>query len=281
MRYAVIVIGQSVFVVGILNVTPDSYHDGGRFALPKAALERAREMIRGGVDIIEIGGESTGPGSKDVSVDEELSRIVPVLETLRSQVPHVRLSVDTCKAAVAKECLEHGVSMVNDVTAGRFDDAMFSVIASTNAECVLMHSKDSGPRTTIARTEYDDVMGTIRAFLEGRLESAKAAGISADRLIIDPGLGHFVSADPRYSFEIIARLREFDDLAPVFVSPSRKSFLAGADNLPSAERLPATLAATAAAVLHGARYVRTHDVAETKRACEAALAIANMGGFSS
>ena len=236
-------------------------------------------MIREGADFIEIGGESTGPNSKDISVDEELKRTIPVIQAIHKTYPESKLAIDTWKSAVATKAIEAGATMVNDVTAGRGDSEMFSIIADacrgtaccapTDVRYVLMYSKDSTPRTTIEDRRYDDVVTTIKTFLVSRRNAATNSGVDPERIILDPGLGHFISSDPAYSFEIIARLQEFRLLGcPIFLSPSRKSFLAGPENLPTAERLPGTIAASAAAVLHGASYIRTHDVAAVRRGCE-------------
>lgn len=260
-------------IVGILNITPDSYADGGFYMDPEKALVRAGELLSEGADILDIGGESTGPGSVDVTQEEELQRIIPVIDRVRKEFPDARISVDTGKSGVAKEALDRGVMMINDVTAGRNDPAMFSVIAPYAAKLVLMYAKDKTPRTTAEYCEYRDLFGTIRAFLESRIVAAEDAGIVRDRIIIDPGLGHFVSSDPSYSFAVLAQLHRFADMAPVYVSPSRKSFLAGKDKLPVADRLHGTTAASAIAALHGASYIRTHDVLAVRRACEIASAI--------
>ncbi|MBT5236925.1 dihydropteroate synthase [Candidatus Peregrinibacteria bacterium] len=260
-------------IVGILNTTPDSYFDGGRYTILYDALRRAGEMVEQGVDIIEVGGESTGPGSKEVSVEEELARTIPIIKALRSAFPDTQLSIDTYKASVASAAVGAGVSMVNDITAGRGDTTLFSVIAKTDAQIVLMYAKDSTPRTTIDTVEYNDVIRTVKDFLVGRVEAAVTAGIDTTRIVVDPGMGHFVSADAAYSFEIIRRLGELCTLAPVFVSPSRKSFLAGQQNLGPDDRLPATIVASVACVNNGAQYIRTHDVQDTRRALEANAAI--------
>jgi len=186
-----------VQIVGILNVTPDSYFDGGKHADVAAAVERAGRMLAEGADIIEIGGESTGPGSKDVSLEEELSRVIPVIDGLRARFPSARLSVDTVKSIVAAEALRAGASLVNDVSAGRFDQKMYSVISPSAGALVLMYSKDSSPRTTIENRQYDDFVGTVKAFLRERMLAAELAGIDRARIVLDPGLGHFVSSDPR------------------------------------------------------------------------------------
>ena len=270
-RFPLTVIRFPFHIVGVLNLTPDSYFDGGKFVGINAAVRRAGEMLDEGADIIEVGGESTGPGSKDVSVDEELSRVIPVLSKLREAYPSAKFSIDTYKASVAKEALVSGVCMVNDVTAGRGDSALFSLLAKSDVRIVLMYAKDMTPRTTKEPQDYDDVVATVGAFLSDRIAEAEKAGIARDRIIIDPGMGHFLSSKPEYSFEVIRRLREFTEIAPVFISPSRKSFLAGPENLPASERLPGTIVASAMAARNGASYIRTHDVGPVKRGCEIAL----------
>lgn len=261
-------------IVGILNVTPDSYHDGGKYASVERALACAEEMLKQGADIIEIGGESTGPNSKEVTEEEEMDRVLPVIQAIRKAHPQAKLSVDTYRSGIARAALQEGVMMVNDVTAGRRDPQMFRVLKDSQALMVLMYAKDPTPRTTIESKQYEDVVGTIKKFLAERKERAIQEGIAAGRIILDPGLGHFVSSGPKYSFEILARLEEFLDLGcPLFVSPSRKSFLAGSENLKTIDRLPGTIVASALAVLNGAQYIRTHDVLEVKRGCKVALSI--------
>ncbi len=265
---------HTVTIVGVLNVTPDSFHDGGRFLDPAAAVAQAVALRRAGADVVEVGGESTGPNSPAVSAEEELSRILPVIRAIRVATPDLPLSVDTYKAAVASAVLAEGVSMINDVTAGRSDPELFAAVAKSDAKLVLMHAKDPSPRTTIAENGYDDVVATIAAFLAARRDAAVAAGVRLSRIILDPGMGHFVSSDARWSLELLGRLPEFGSLgSPLLLSPSRKSFLAGSEKLRTADRLPGTIAASAIAVLHGAAYIRTHDVLEVRRGCEIASAI--------
>ncbi len=260
----------SVSIVGALNVTPNSFHDGGQFMDMDAARQRGREMIADGAGIVEIGGESS-LNAAAVSSDEELRRVIPVLRLLRADHPRASFSVDTSKSIVAEAAIREGVVMINDVSAGRADPRMFSVVAEGSVKCVLMYSKDIPP-TSIGDRAYDDVIATIRDFLAERADAAINAGVAAERIILDPGLGFFLGTDPAYSFRVLARLKEFASLGfPLFVSPSRKSFLAGAEKLPPAERLPGTIAASAIAVLHGASYIRTHDVKEVRRGCDVAL----------
>ena len=265
-------------IVGVLNVTPDSFHDGGKFLEKDKAVKRAGELLSEGADILEIGGESTGPGSKDIDASEEMERILPMIDAIRKAFPDARISVDTYKSEVAEAVLAKGVTMINDVTAGRGDAALFEVLKRSGAKLVLMYAKDPTPRTTIRSVSYDDVVATIKKFLRERKEAAVRSGIAEDRIILDPGLGHFVSGEPQCSFEIIARLLEFTSLgSPLLLSPSRKSFLAGERKLPTSERLPGTIAASAVAVLHGVLYIRTHDVEPVRRACEIAAAIRASG----
>ncbi len=257
-------------IVGVLNVTPNSFHDGGKYVGAESALAQAEKLVRDGADIIEIGGESTGPNSPGVSLDEERARVLPAIEAIRATFPAARLSIDTYKSSLAEEAIVLGVRMVNDVTAGRSDPAMFNVLARyPDVSLVLMYSKDASPRTTIADVEYDDIVVTVKAFLAERKDAAVAAGVRAEQVILDPGLGHFVSSLPGPSLEIIARLPEFASLgSSIFLSPSRKSFVAGSEKLKTLDRLPGTIAASAIAVLRGADYIRTHDVLEVRRACE-------------
>jgi len=258
---------QHPHIVGVLNVTPDSYVEKGKYVGVEAALKRAEEMRADGADWIEVGGESTGPGSKDVTGEEEIHRTIPVIKEIKRAMPKINISIDTYKAPVAAAALREGAAMVNDVTAGRADPELFGVVAASQASIVLMYAKDPTPRTTIEPRMYDDVIVTIREFLLRRKQAAIDAGIPASRIILDPGLGHFVSSLSEYSFEILRRLPELVDLGcPLFVSPSRKSFLAGEGNLPVAARLPATIAASVLAAEHGASFIRTHDVREVKRA---------------
>ncbi len=253
-------------IVGILNVTPDSYVDGGKYADVEAAVRQAKRYVEEGADIVEIGGESTGPGSLDVAEAEELSRVIPVVGAIHAALPGIVIAVDTWKATVAQAALEAGASMINDITAGRGDPRMFGVVAQMRCPYVMMHAKDASPRTTVRKREYEDVIRDVAAFLQQRINVAVAAGIAHHNIIVDPGLGHFISADPSYSFEILDRLRELAHLGPVLVSPSRKSFLAGPDNVPPSQRLPATLKASVTAMKNGASYIRTHDVGATVRA---------------
>jgi len=252
--------------MGILNITPDSFYDGGRHVAIDVAVERAMQMLAEGADSIDIGGESTGPGSKTIEEAEELRRVIPVIETLKHKTQNaaVVISIDTYKTNVAEAALKAGATIVNDVTAGRGDPMMFSLIARTGCSYIMMRSKDHSPRTTVNALEYDDILGTIHTFFEERIASAESAGIKRSQIIVDPGLGHFVSSDPKYSWYILEHLECLNDFGcRVLVSPSRKSFTAEFPGQPPEERLPGTLKATSIALRSGASIIRTHDVKET------------------
>lgn len=254
-----------IAVVAIINATPDSYFDGGKYTTVDTVLRRAEECIAEGADILDIGGESTGPKSPHVTPHEELERVVPLIKAIRQKNPDIWISVDTYKSVVAEEALQAGADMVNDVTAGRGDAGMFSVIAKAKCPYVMMYSKDDTPRTSINAEEYGDIIATLKEFFTDRTKRAVEAGIDPSTIMYDTGLGHFLSSDPAVSFEVLNRLGELKDFQPLFLSPSRKSFLAGPENLPASERLPATLAATELAVKNGARFIRTHDVLDTRK----------------
>ena len=249
-------------LMGILNVTPDSFSDGGRFLDTARAVERGVEMVAEGADLIDVGGESTRPGSRPVSEAVEIERVLPVIRALAEKVG-VAISVDTRKPAVARECLVAGASIVNDVN-GLREPAMMEVVANTGASAVIMHMRGT-PRTMQHDTEYEDVISEVTGFLERQSCLARRAGIR--EIAIDPGLGFGKSA--QQNFEILARLREFGRLGhPVLIGPSRKSFLGSLPSaLPTRERLEGTLAAVAVAAMNGASVVRVHDV----RACRRVL----------
>ncbi|MFN8178165.1 MAG: dihydropteroate synthase [bacterium] len=249
-------------IVGILNLTPDSFHDGGVDPTPLAAVARARAMVEAGADAIDLGAESTRPGAEPVSAARELERLLPVLEGLCNL--GVPLSVDTTKAEVAAHAIESGAAIVNDVSGLTADPEMAAVCASTGAGLVLMHRRGD-PRTMRSLTDYDDVVDETRRFLADAMERAVRAGVDAERIVIDPGLGFAKTADQ--NLEILRRLGEYRPLGrPVLVGASRKSFLARFDAPATEDRLEGTLATTVLAVLGGASLVRVHDVLENRRA---------------
>jgi dihydropteroate synthase len=263
--------------MGILNVTPDSFYAGGRHSDVEAACAHARTLLLEGADLLDVGGESSHPGSAPVSVDEECARVVPVVAAIRrgSDVP---ISVDTTKAAVAAEALTAGANLVNDISAGRFDPAMLPLVAARDAGIVLMHMQGT-PATMQDDPRYDDVVAEVREFLAARAESAIAAGIARSRIWIDPGIGFGKRRE--HNLTLLAHLERLADLGyPIVIGASRKRFLATDGDTP-ADRLPASLAAATLAVAHGAAVVRVHDVAATRRALAITDAVVAAGRPSS
>lgn len=257
-------------VVGILNVTPDSFSDGGRFRSAESAFARAREMAEHGADLIDVGGESTRPGAAEVGDDEEARRVLPVVSLLKERLA-VPISVDTRKAAVAREALALGADVVNDVSA-LGDPNMAEVVARSGAGLVLMHMRGT-PATMQARATYDDVAAEVARELGVRLDVARAAGIDLERVVLDPGVGFAKTAEQNLT--LIAELRPL--LArgrPVLLGPSRKAFLGALLNLPvPAERDAATLGVCIAGLFGGARLFRVHDVRAARHALDAAWSV--------
>jgi dihydropteroate synthase len=257
--------------MGILNVTPDSFADGGRRIDPETAIADALEMVADGADLIDIGGESTRPGADPLPADEELRRVTPVLEGLRGRAG-VPISIDTYKAVVAERALDLGAVMVNDVSALTYDPALAGLAARRGAAVILMHNRGRS-RDMYARASYGDVTGEIVRELGLRLAEAEAAGIDRARVILDPGFGFAKTAE--HSLYALARLADLHALGcPVLSGPSRKSFLRAAlGDVPPAARLWGTAAAVTASVLSGAHIVRVHDVKEMAQVARTADAI--------
>ena len=262
-----------VQIMGILNTTPDSFYDGGRFLGPAAAVERAVEMVAEGADLLDIGGESTRPPlygeAQEVSAAEECGRVIPVIEGIRRH-GDVPVSIDTTKSEVARAALEAGADIINDVSC--LDDRrMGSVVADGEAHLILMHRRGA-PATMQRNTHYEDLLGEIRTFLADGVARACAAGVDDGRIAVDPGLGFGKSAS-----DSLALLRHLDSLAPpgrpVVVGPSRKSFIWKPAGLTPKDALAGSLAAAVLAAVHGAHVVRVHDVAETVRAVRFAEAV--------
>jgi dihydropteroate synthase len=256
-RGRVLPVGERVHVMGILNVTPDSFSDGGLFATEAEAVRRGVEMAGEGADILDVGGESTRPGAPEVPAGEEAARVVPVVRALARSVD-VPISVDTTKAAVAEAALEAGAVIVNDVSAMRMDPDMRRLVAASGAGVVLMHMLGN-PRTMQANPRYGDVVAEVEAALLGWASEAESAGIGRDRIAVDPGIGFGKTAAHNLSL-----LRHLDRLVatgyPVLVGPSRKSFIGLTLGLPLEQRLEGTAAAVAWSAAAGARIVRVHDV---------------------
>lgn len=261
-------INDKALVMGILNVTPDSFYDGGRYYDRQAAIDRGLNMIAEGADIIDIGGMSTRPGAAPISLAEELARVIPVIEGLREKTTAI-LSIDTYRAAVARRGLDSGVSIVNDISALRFDAEMASVVAEYNCNLILMHMQGR-PQTMQNNPVYQDVVAEIISFLEERIRAATAMGIDREQIIIDPGIG-FGKRDI-HNFEIIRRLNEFRILdCPILIGLSRKSFIGRRLNLTEEERLEGTIAANAIAIVNGADIIRVHDIQAGRRTADLAV----------
>lgn len=247
-------------IMGILNVTPDSFSDGGRYLESSEAIERGLQMIEEGADFIDIGGESTRPGSEPISPEEELQRVLPVIEALASKNT-APISVDTYKAKVAAEALDAGAFIVNDITAFTFDHAMQHEVARRGGTAVLMHMKGT-PKTMQENPQYADVVSEVSDFLEAQALKARSAGIR--QVIVDPGIGFGKTFE--HNLRLIRNLRSLAELGfPLLIGPSRKSFLGAILGLPVSERLEGTAAAVAISVLNGANIVRVHDVKQMRR----------------
>lgn len=265
-------------IMGVLNVTPDSFSDGHKYLQPEAAVERAMQMIEEGADIIDIGGESTRPkgraygeGADEVEPEEELRRVLPVITQLvrRTNIP---ISIDTYKSTVAIRAIDAGAVIVNDVSGLTFDDRMAEAVGRMGGSIVLMHKKGT-PKTMQLNPTYDDLFGEITGFLLRGKDKATDAGIT--QILIDPGIG-FGKTSP-HNLQLIKGLRRLEELGcPVLVGASRKNFIGSILDLPPEERVEGSLAAAVAAVLNGANIVRVHDVKETKRAVMIADAINNV-----
>ena len=249
--------------MGILNVTPDSFSEGGRFFDPDDAVKHAGQMVADGAEIVDVGGESTRPGSDPVAAEEELERVLPVIERLVEEIPHTPISIDTRKSAVAATALAAGATIVNDVSAGA-DPEMFDVVREHDAAVVLMHMKGE-PKTMQETPTYDDVVGEVHEFLRERIEAAEFAGIDPERIAIDPGIGF--GKDLGHNLELMQRVDAFLDLGrPLLVGPSRKRFIGAILDLPEDQRTEGTIGAVAWMVVRGAHIVRVHDVREVVRA---------------
>jgi dihydropteroate synthase len=262
---------ERTLVMGILNVTPDSFSDAGKFFTDRAAIDRGAEMIDQGADVVDVGGESTRPGSDPVPADEELRRVLPVIEQLAKHRATVPISIDTRKAEVAAAALEAGASIVNDVSAGS-DPEMFDLAREHRAGIVLMHMKGD-PKTMQAAPTYEDVVGEVHEYLRERIEAAEFAGIEPDRIVVDPGIGFGKDLD--HNLALLHRIDAFLDLGrPVLVGPSRKRFIGTLLDLPEDERVEGTAAAVAWSVSRGAHLLRVHDVLEIVRVVRVIDAIA-------
>ncbi len=255
-------------LMGVINVTPDSFSDGGRYIDPEAAVAHGEKLVRDGAEIIDVGGESTRPGAAEVGEAEELARVEPVVAGLAETAT---VSIDTSKLAVAEAALDAGASIVNDVTALRRDPEIGALCAERGAGLLLMHMQGD-PRTMQANPTYDDVVDDVKAFLAERLEAAVAAGVAEERIWLDPGIGFGKTLD--HNLELLRRLGELRELGrPLVIGTSRKGFLGKIDGSEVGDRLGGTVASSVLAAAEGADIIRVHDVAETVQAMKVAAAI--------
>lgn len=263
--------GERTYLMGILNVTPDSFSDGGEFNNIETALSQARDMIDNGVDIIDIGGESTRPNATVVSVEEEINRVIPIIEKLR-QESSVPISIDTTKATVAQKAIAAGADIVNDISGATFDEAMLETVAKLEVPVILMHIRGN-PKTMQSMTDYNDVVREVIDFLKIQVDKAISCGIDRSNIIIDPGIGFAKTA--AQSLELLQRLSELKMLdLPMLVGVSRKSFMRPILNKDNAkDRVWGTAAACYGSISRGADILRVHDVAQMHDICRVADAI--------
>jgi len=260
--------------MGVVNVTPDSFYDGGLYFEPARAIEQALKLIADGADIIDVGGESSRPGAAPVSAKDEKKRILPVIEVVRER-KDILISVDTTKAEVAEAAVAEGAHIINDISAGRFDPRMLPVAARSGAGLILMHMKGT-PRTMQIAPHYDDVLGEVKAFLAERLEAAEACGVRRESVLLDPGIGF--GKELEHNLVLLNNLEALAGLGrPLLVGISRKSFIGKLLKLEAPDRLEGTIAAAVVSVLHGASLLRVHDLRAVKRAVAVAEAIMSRG----
>lgn len=260
-------------IMGILNVTPDSFYDGGRYFDRSRAEERAFRLVEEGADLLDIGGESTRPGSDSVTPEEEIRRVVPLIEFLAGRIP-IPISIDTYKAEVARVSLQAGAEMINDISGLTFDPDLVSVVAESGVPVVLMHTLGR-PQVMQENPVYRDLIAEIKEFLAGAIQKAERSGVRPENIIIDPGIGFGKTVE--HNLEIINRLADFQALGkPVMVGPSRKSFVGKILDEPVDERLEGTLAAVAIAAWNGAEIIRVHDVRAARKVVRIVTAIKNV-----
>jgi dihydropteroate synthase len=267
--------GKRTYLMGVLNVTPDSFSDGGNYSTIESALAQAENMVKSGVDIIDIGGQSTRPGAAEISSSEEIDRVIPVVQILRQKAEifgSVPISVDTSRAQVAKAAVDAGADIINDISGATFDSEMLSTVAHLKVPIILMHIRGT-PQTMQKLTDYRDLIGEIREFLESRIAAAVAAGIDKSHIILDPGIGF--AKNYSQNLEILQQLVKFRGLGcPILVGVSRKSFIGHILNQPLAkQRIWGTAAACTGAIANSADILRVHDVREMYDVCLVADAI--------
>ncbi len=263
--------GDRTYIMGVLNITPDSFSDGGEFDTVEKALVQARSLRDAGADILDIGGQSTRPQAVDISLEAEIDRVIPVVEAVRQEMD-LPISVDTTRAAVASAAIAAGADMINDISGATYDPAMLPTVAKLNVPIMLMHIRGT-PQTMQQLTDYQDLIGELIAFLQERVEAAARAGVRRDLIAIDPGIGFAKTATQ--NIEILRHLSAFQSLnCPLLVGVSRKSFIGHILKQPDPkQRVWGTAAACCAAIAHSADILRVHDIREMQDVCRVADAI--------
>ena len=254
---------RETLVMGILNVTPDSFSDGGLFYNTDEAVSHALQLIEDGIDIIDIGGESTRPGAEKISEEEEIQRTIPVVKQIRELSSEIIISIDTTKPIVAQKAIQYGANIINDISGFSFDNKMIDVVRESKVPVIIMHMQGE-PSNMQNNPVYDDLIIDISSFFKSKIKLAIDAGIKKEQIILDPGIGFGKTVSD--NFQLINQLKEFCKLGlPIMIGPSRKSFIGTTLDLPVDDRLEGTAAAVAVGVMNGARIVRVHDVKEIKR----------------
>jgi len=267
-------LGQRTWIMGVINITPDSFSDGGLHFDKDKAVERGLQLREEGSDIIDIGGESTKPGSEPITAKEELRRVIPVISALREKTDSL-ISIDTTKPEVARAALDAGADIINDISSSSFDPKMFSLAAQYGAPVILMHMKGI-PRNMQVNPFYENVLLEVKSFLKEKIEVAQAAGIEKEKIIIDPGIGF--GKRHKDNLVLIKNLHFFEDLdRPILIGISRKSFIGKILDSPPQQRLEGTIAAAVLSIINGAHFLRVHDVASVKRAVLVAETIIKEG----
>lgn len=254
---------DKTLIMGVLNITPDSFSDGGKYFSKNSAIKHALKLINEGSDIIDVGGESTRPGASHLTIEEELTRVIPVIKEIRKLSKNILISIDTYKSEVAKEAVKYGANIINDISGLVMDDRMVHIAAELDVPVIIMHLKGT-PMNMQVNPTYENLISEITEFLRTQIQYALKNGVKKHNIIIDPGIGFGKTIE--HNFKIIANLEKFKKIGyPILIGPSRKSFIGNLLKLPPDKRLEGTAASIAIGIVNGARIVRVHDVLEMKR----------------
>lgn len=254
---------DKTLIMGVLNITPDSFSDGGKYFSKNSAIKHALKLINEGSDIIDVGGESTRPGASPLTIEEELTRVIPVIKEIRKLSKNILISIDTYKSEVAKEAVKYGANIINDISGLVMDDRMVHIAAELDVPVIIMHLKGT-PMDMQVNPTYENLISEITEFLRTQIQYALKNGVKKHNIIIDPGIGFGKTIE--HNFKIIANLEKFKKIGyPILIGPSRKSFIGNLLKLPLDKRLEGTAASIAIGIVNGARIVRVHDVLEMKR----------------